>query len=141
MRFGKSKISAKLIKLISNRFFNIEESLFKLVMYMIDFETGGLGSTSIKVKEKLEDGTIQEKVLSTREEFLEVIYLPLHKFEEKYVGLVDEAGNEHDNAELINYRNKAHSKYERMASRVVAVSLLSFGIGVFSNWVSNFIPT
>ena len=141
MKFGKKKISTKIIKLISSKFLNVEESLFKLVMYMIDFETGGLTGTTIRVKELMQDGIVRDRLITKKEDFLEIIFLPLEEFERRYKGIIDENGNEYGNSALVDYRNKAHQKYERMAGRLVAVSLITFGIGVFSNWVSNFIPT
>lgn len=132
-------ISKKIIHIISKLFFDIEKSLFKLIIFAIDFEKGDLGKVKLTIKEKKNDGSVIDRTIKSREEHLEIVYLPLNEFEEKYVGLKDEQGNEFENRDLITYRNKVHKTYEKVATRVVVVSIVGFTMSVVSNVLSNII--
>ncbi len=134
------KISKGIIKLISMPFFNVEKFLFKMAMYAIEFERGSFGKTNITLIEKLENGNFNTRKVKDKEEFLEIMFLPLQEFEERFENLVDENGIMYSKQELLNYRNKIHSKYERYATRAIILFIIAYCVGLSSNVIANLIP-
>lgn len=135
------KISKGIIKLISMPFFNIEKFLFKMAMYAIEFERGNFGRTNITLVEKLESGDLVTRVIKDKEEFLEIMFLPLQEFEERFKNLIDENGVMYsDNKELLEYRDKIHKRYEKYATRVIVLFIITYCVGLSSNVIANLIP-
>ena len=123
------------------RIASVQKFLFKLALMVVEFDKGKLGSIhKIEIKEKMKDGSIITKTISDREEFLEILFLPLKEFEEKYIDLIDENGIEYKNEKLLDYRKAVHKKYRKMTRRAIILFILGYLISLSSDVVASYIP-